>query len=640
MSLGICFPIELSLGNRWGKSVMDFLPASIICKVSMLKGKRIRGCFYGWVILSNNVTWSLWNPVTGKTICLPPLVLNDGDCDDISHCCLSSPPNNPSSILLLTRATKPTFVFCRLDRKRKRLRWTEMSYVKQLKRISDDGSLIHSLASCNGKVFALNTDGNFANFVIHLDIAVKVREVVIKLASFWACPFGNPPTSHDRFFLKEYGSILFCIVMAYNEEAKKTLVFVSLYKLDTTSIKWEELECPKDWDMANKNWEGIDAGYLVTCLKLTRFALELAGHIHIRGETGNMIHSCHVKDKTISISSMHSQVLPTSYVSLWECRLDGDNVDPKLEDKDGEIVVRRIRDDDDGVEHLSEPHLLNLPLHYAAPSKEWSDYSALRRMQNYSLVSPSWLMVVDRTQCIFTFIDPMSGEKFFMNTSDLPIDVDIKCVKSSRFGWLLCYCYIGTTTTLVFYNPFTSDIRELPYIHIHYSYIDGSFCFSAPPTSPDCIVVSLAEEGNEVCIHFVGGESSWRTIYLSDLFSFRFPTFLGRDLYALCNEGELHVLKNLDLGLSGESVEVFKMNDSTKEWEKVDSLGSHMIYISSTTCMCLEAKSRHMENKIYFPQLHSKNNMIVFYSLETCKYDTFVPMGSEENFGRKSYYPT
>ncbi|GJX10249.1 putative mitochondrial protein, partial [Tanacetum coccineum] len=57
------------------------------------------GCFYGWVILSNNIMWSLWNPVTGKTIHLPPLVLNDGDCDDINHCCLPSHLDDPSLVL-------------------------------------------------------------------------------------------------------------------------------------------------------------------------------------------------------------------------------------------------------------------------------------------------------------------------------------------------------------------------------------------------------------------------------------------------------------------------------------------------------------------------------------------------------------
>ncbi|GKB08031.1 hypothetical protein Tco_0836315 [Tanacetum coccineum] len=340
------------------------------------------------------------------------------------------------------------------------------------------------------------------------------------------------------------GSILFCIVMAYNEETKKTLGAVSLYKLDMTSIKWEELDCLRDWDRTDDT---------------PAFDAELA--------------------------------------DAWECRLDGDNADPKLEEKDNEMVVRRISDDGHGVEDFSQSHLLNLPLHIlemtmehcacleclnfratckrchsVAPSKELSDKSTLRRM----------------------------------------------------FGWLLFYI----DTTLVFYNPFTSDIRKFP----HLGYDEGSFCFSAPPTSPDCMVVLLPKKEAYVYIHLVVREPSWHRIELDYSYTFCFPTFYGRDLYALCDNGELHVFKDLDLGgddysfkdyiagdpescctsrdqqqhfltkcdqhlllvivgLSGESVEVFKLNNNTKEWEKVDSIGRNMIYICRTTCLCIEAKS-------------------------------------------------
>ena len=76
------------------------------------------------------------------------------------------------------------------------------------------------------------------------------------------------------------------------------------------------------------------------------------------------------------------------------------------------------------------------------------------------------------------------------------------------------------------------------------------------------------------------------------------------------------------VGKFGERVEVFKLDDSKQEWVKVNGLGKHMIYVCGITCLCVEAKSKEMENKIYFPRLHSKNNTIVFYSLETCSYQT------------------
>ncbi|MFS7908670.1 hypothetical protein Hanom_Chr01g00085871 [Helianthus anomalus] len=54
-----------------------------------------------------------------------------------------------------------------------------------------------------------------------------------------------------------------------------------------------------------------------------------------------------------------------------------------------------------------------------------------------------------------------------------------------------------------------------------------------------------------------------------------------------------------------------------KEWEKIECLGSYMIYICGDICMCIEAKAPEMENKIFFPRLGSKNGNVVFYSLET-----------------------
>nr|GEY79354.1 cation/H+ exchanger, cation/H+ exchanger, CPA1 family [Tanacetum cinerariifolium] len=95
------------------------------CQIPELLGRRIRGYYHGWVILSDhlqNVTWSLWNPVTSKMIPFPPLSLKDGDSESI-----------------------------REWGKRKKFRWIEMSYASQLKRISgEEGDFLHKLTCCNG----------------------------------------------------------------------------------------------------------------------------------------------------------------------------------------------------------------------------------------------------------------------------------------------------------------------------------------------------------------------------------------------------------------------------------------------------------------------------------------------------------
>ncbi|XP_022031261.1 F-box/kelch-repeat protein At1g57790 [Helianthus annuus] len=393
---------------------------------------------------------------------------------------------------------------------------------------------------------------------------------------------------------------------------------------------------------------------------------------------GKVMYSYDVEDKTISLSCMAAY--PTSHLSLWE----GDTLES--ENQVDKIVVRSsvtMDDDDDDEEEeeveLNESRLLNLPFHLlemimdhcigveymgfratckrchlAAPLMQWKNNKTRLRSRKYSLVSP-WLMVVDKNRGRITFTDPVSGDKYFMKRSHVSIRRDkIHC---SRFGWLLlCSNY----SPLVFFNPFTNVICELPYVNAP----DGfdSLCFSAPPTSRDCMVVGFRARGKHANV-YIHSEQTWRVIGLDfGGARFCFPTFCGRDVFVLCDKGEVYVFKNLFksqgcyykkvvsrkrqggecflvksdrqfllivVGDFGEYVEVLKLNCRNKEWEKVESLGRYMIYIDGTTCLCVEAKAPELENKIFFPRLHSKNGKIVFYSLETCNYHTFN--GSSKN---------
>ncbi|KAI3826315.1 hypothetical protein L1987_00361 [Smallanthus sonchifolius] len=378
---------------------------------------------------------------------------------------------------------------------------------------------------------------------------------------------------------------------------------------------------------------------------------------------------------------------------MLEWRLEVDHAKSKQEEegKGIEMVVTPVKGDKSESDSTTgESHLLNMSLHIlefimelfvgveymkfraackhfhlAAPPIKWSNKTTLRRLQKYSVVSP-WLMVLDNYRDTITFIDPVCGDRYFIKTpQQLKGGYQIYC---SKYGWLLMYKILGP---MVFFNPFTSNIIELPVV----PYLE-IFCFSAPPTSPDCMVVGFTTRGPwHVYIHFVSRESTWRTYDLNfgddDPYSYQFPAFNGQDIYALCNNERVgafrdmtnddfswevivdkaprsrcrspvqYFLSNCDQHLLlviisefGESIEVFKLNESTEEWEKIDELGKHMIYISDTSCICLEAKSPEMENKIYFPRLlHDEDTKIVFYSLETCKYHTFDDKNIQESFG-------
>ncbi|KAJ0464527.1 hypothetical protein HanRHA438_Chr14g0659841 [Helianthus annuus] len=239
----------------------------------------------------------------------------------------------------------------------------------------------------------------------------------------------------------------------------------------------------------------------------------------------------------------------------------------------------------------------------AAPMIRWSSETAIRRLQTYSLISP-WLIVLDKYQGIITFTDPMFGDKYFMKTpQELVGDLRIYC---SRYGWLLFYKF-SIPRELLFFNPFRNDIREVPNMTFYFD----SVCFSTPPTSPDCIVVGLsASLPAQIFIYFINREPSWRMFHMdfgvAPPHSFLFSTFYGQDIYAL-NEGALDAFRKIEgrpvwdgvvseapRGRStqyflvncdehhlvlvmvdelGKFVEASKLNDSTQEWEKIDSLG-------------------------------------------------------------------
>ncbi|PWA58987.1 hypothetical protein CTI12_AA395500 [Artemisia annua] len=672
------------------------------CRIPELLGNRIEGFFHGWVILSNhpyNNIWSLWNHVTSKIIGLPKLVLEDGaSYESIRQCCLSAPPDDPTSLLLLT-TNKSTFLFCPVDSKREDFRWTEMSYAQQLKRLTSNGKLLDSLTCCNGKVYALSTDGTFSDFVIHLDIVVKYNEVVINLMLFSNCPSGP---QRDIQYLKGSSTELFYIEMAFWEETEHTEnkpSDVYLYKSDMTCINWEEMElCFKDWDITNKNlrWDdsssedsntssddvdmsseiwktyykkkmdtSIEVWKVIDDLKDSIFyidlacdysvfycpvvASELGGFIHIRGEMGKTIYSYNVKDNTISLSCIPSPMLPTSHAWMWECRLEDDHEEAKCIDDYKEEMENNNHEEakcivdykeemennnqiflrsgtNNGVE-FKNSHLLNIPFDLlemimeqsvgveymnfratckqcllAAPLIKWSNETSLRRLQTHSLVSP-WLMKVDTRRGIITFTDPLLGDNYILKNSKVLSDENDKLCYS-RFGWLLFWK--RGLNCLVFFNPFTNDLRELP----ETEHDLRSLCFSAPPTSADCMVVGFTTEC--VYIHYVNQERTWREVCFgtdppSPVF---FSGFYGGKVYVSCEQGELCVINNIGkkghtwgqfeaeapkggcrsteqffitncdqhtllvtVSEYGVAVEVFKLNEYEEKWEKIDSLG-------------------------------------------------------------------
>ncbi|XP_071703630.1 uncharacterized protein [Rutidosis leptorrhynchoides] len=276
--------------------------------------------------------WSLWNPVSLKMICLPRLILKKGDGKSIEECLLTAPPDDPASILLLTRHDASTFVFCLLNGKRKTMKWAEISYAKQLKRLSSECEFIHSLTCCNGTIYALSYDDCSDTIVLQVEIVVKEGKVMIKLPRFGEGPETYCRRYGKRFDLvKGYGKELFYIKVSYLKNTKK-IEEVSLFSLDTTGIDLEELEgiTQEMWEQVTDLKDSVfyaDLGPDGSVFYNPAVASELGGYIHIRVEEEEILYSYRVKYRTIVPSVMPSRVVLTTYVLMWEGRLEDDHVE-------------------------------------------------------------------------------------------------------------------------------------------------------------------------------------------------------------------------------------------------------------------------------------------------------------------------
>ncbi|GKD32692.1 hypothetical protein Tco_1248201, partial [Tanacetum coccineum] len=237
---------------------------------------------------------------------------------------------------------------------------------------------------CNGKVYAF-TRAYYLR-VVEVEIMVKKNKVLISLS-----PFVEQP---------EY---LFYIEINFDDETRKTVASVYLFKLDMTSMKWEEIQDLKD----------------------AIFFIELASH----------------EDQLFYQPGITSELGESDHFDFKQ-----------QEEKEDPIVIRLVTCD--LVEYdssTSESNLLNSLIHIlemimelcigveymnfratckrcnlAAPSLQWSNKTVLRRLQTYSLVSP-WLMVFDKHLGIIAFTDPLSGDKYFKKTPQELIGFQIYC---------------------------------------------------------------------------------------------------------------------------------------------------------------------------------------------------------------------
>jgi hypothetical protein len=299
-----------------------------------------------------------------------------------------------------------------------------------------------------------------------------------------------------------------------------------------------------------------------------------------------------------------------------------------------------------------------------APPVQWNAISRLR-FDDHSLCP---LLVFLNKDNVFEFVHPKHGVKykytiklpkakgnfFGGNTNGDQYLMNSGCeICYSKDGWLLLTM---NKKYSIFFNPFTKKVMPFQYT----PKIKSSKCvgFSQCPISYKCVIVDFDYK----CPIFTlinddtWYDSSYYLKYSYSSFYNKNPTFHNGSFYFLSNKGMLGVIKlreeedeasweefnelqspctnsinNFLVECNGNQlsvfegpfckwVRIFKLNESTMTWTKVESLGNYMLFVGKTSFSAV-AKISGMENKIYFPRFYDQS--IVFYSLETKKYHTF-----------------
>ncbi|KAI3908734.1 hypothetical protein MKW98_029284 [Papaver atlanticum] len=287
--------------------------------------------------------------------------------------------------------------------------------------------------------------------------------------------------------------------------------------------------------------------------------------------------------------------------------------------------------------------------------------SASKRTTTTTYLSP-WLISIfeDNEDIICNMIDPMHGnEKYLMKLSDqLLVGATIRF---SKDGWLLLS---NGKKTVFCYNPFTREMTRLP--DLPDNYVLGGMSFSSIPTSRDCLVIAISnwfEISGYNEINFLvtrpGKSATYWDVYDFDYEGYtednsmpciNNPVFYNGAFYCLDYNGMLGVfsmksfpswtvlskslkqfggfypsylvecdekLLLVNLGQSGKSIDVYRLDDSEMVWVKLNSLGKHALFVSYTSSFSAVAPRSCMENKIYFSRLYSER--ILYYSLDTCR---------------------
>ncbi|XP_026412220.1 F-box protein At1g49360-like [Papaver somniferum] len=612
----------------------------------------------------------LWNPATNERIQLPTLL---GFCEDyyrFTDCVLSSPPrraDNDSMVLFFLDngfhvEHRYTFLFCRPGE----TQWRSQNLSPNMLDLIAKGTP-RSVLCFKGKLYLMCTYDNQTD-EHHLEIQHDT-DLTISIESFHVkeeVPFPLIVKAYPESHYVESHDELFRVDFILNRHTDGVMS-IEVVRLNFSLMEWEKVNSFGDHVLF------IGSTHTTGCCSAAEWGFKRGCLYYLMWTDLSLIHKFEIESSGDTIcTSQSGEFYYTDWVTM-PGNLHG-RVAYILGGKD-ELKIEKttsmvVNDENQGgncnsgeVEGLSHWNDLNEDIvGLIADLLHGSDYKHFRsvcklnrdiipKVQKTSYLSPWLVFSRDQTDTIFNVVNPMyNDETYSINLSDLP-DYTIRFQKD---GWLL----MTRERNVLFYNPLTRQKVKLPDMDRdnYYSVVS----FSSLPYSSDCMVFAMdgRRDWNFYIDFITRGEEHWSSHIFRDPgitpLSFLDTAFF-RDGAFFCvdsHHGYVGVFSAKDktwnvlqrphgtyfdgvspgflvecggdilmvkLAYRSQMIIIFRLNFSEMKWERVESMGEHVLFISHTSCISAVAPNSYMKNKIYFPRLYI-NAENVFYSVEIRHY--------------------
>lgn len=618
----------------------------------------------------------LWSPSNFKKIELPQLKLSNNI--TIGYSIFSSSPTTTDQVcsIFLFSVSSTLIFYCQLGDDQ----WTEVDYREDL--LSDPDfrkeTFITNPVYCNGNLYAESMGNNVLVVIQKPELGgLQIKSTGVPLPA-WRATIPMIGLYHTAFW---FGSNhqLFRILISL---ALDKVIGVSVQCYDFSLRTWEKGESIKDKvffiSISDSKSKDVCSRSRFVCQTINSDTE--GGRVYLALKDNDFVYIYNIEDNSLMISQHFSNLPKNRSCSLWfmpeptDVRLS-DMLKKEIIRECGAIHLKEMRGRAtnfnsyaftlDVVESIAKRLNVFDYLHLRATSKFFYlgalPLAQIQWRSRFDDLSLFPLLVLSNKDKVFTFVHPKQGLKYKYTITFPPqITTGGEIICYSKDGWLL----LASRDSSFFFNPFTKQV--LPLTDGIHDTIKSSQCvgFSHPPTSSECAIIECM--GKIAFLTFFGGERT-PFDYHEDLYRFPLynmsPLFFNGSFYYLSIEGKLGVIQarrlvgqhheaaldwkelqelqppctnffnsflvecdgNLLSVFEGEDnfqkwVQVFKLNEPTMNWSKVENLESHMLFVNGNASFSKVATIPGMENKIYFPRLYGQN--IVFYSLETNNYHT------------------